>query len=358
MQRWFSLCMIGLLLAACGGAVVPTAVPTTAANNPDLAAIKTYLVGKATDLDARTTQLAAAGQRYYDLAKASNFDYAALWRDQPAAVSATLLEAKQLWTAASPNYEQMEGIVAGVPTLTDFDVILDAGSSGAEGGDNVAPYDLTLADGRTIAQPGNLFGVTESTLWGTFPDFTVANVSADLDGNSTVDFGESLPEANVLLASTRKMQTTAGELLVATQAWQPTEADAFTALVTMVPTMNEYFESWKNSRFVAGDSSSQRDFVAISRLADVGDILGSLEVVYISLSPKVATVDSAQDQKIASDLAALRSFVADVHAQEQSGQRFTPEEADLLGTEAQNRATAITGQISQIAARLNVEIDG
>ena len=33
-----------------------------------------------------------------------------------------------------------------------------------------------------------------------------------------------------------------------------------------------------------------------------------------------------------------------------------PEEADVLGAEAQNRATAIAGQVAQIAAKLNITI--
>jgi len=42
---------------------------------------------------------------------------------------------------------------------------------------------------------------------------------------------------------------------------------------------------------------------------------------------------------------------------EQSGDRFTPEEADTLGSEAQDRATAIAGQVSQAAAELGVTIE-
>lgn len=41
---------------------------------------------------------------------------------------------------------------------------------------------------------------------------------------------------------------------------------------------------------------------------------------------------------------------------EQGGKRFTAEEADTLGAETQNRATAITGQISQVAGALGVTI--
>ena len=53
--------------------------------------------------------------------------------------------------------------------------------------------------------------------------------------------------------------------------------DAFTALVVMTPTMSEYFEAWKNSRFVAGDKANEKAFVAASRLQDIADILGGLE---------------------------------------------------------------------------------
>lgn len=355
MKRWFSLILIGLMLAACGAATMPTASPTVV-RSTDLDAIKTYLVGKTSELDARAGKLTSASQRYYDLAQAQNFDYVALWSNKSAETGQVLLEAKQLWREASPNYEQIEGIVAGVPTLAQFDVILDAGAAGSEGGDNIAPYDLTLPDGRTLSQPGNVFGVTESTLWGTFPDFTIAQIQPDLNGNGSHDFGESLPEANVLLAASQKLKATTGELLMAAQKWQPNEVDAFTALVTMIPTMSEYFDSWKNSRFVSGATSTQRDFVAISRLADIQDILSSLQVVYQSVSPRIASLDQAQEQKIAADLEALRAFVAAVHGKEQAGQRFAAEEADLLGAEAQNRATAITGEISQIAARLNIQI--
>jgi hypothetical protein len=125
----------------------------------------------------------------------------------------------------------------------------------------------------------------------------------------------------------------------------------------MVPTMTEYFNSWKASRFIAGDASTQRDFVVISRLADIQDILGGLLIVYEGLESRVASVDAAQASSIATGMADLRAFVADVYAREQAGHRFTAEDADLLGKEAQDRATAITGQIAQMAAQLGVEIE-
>jgi hypothetical protein len=141
------------------------------------------------------------------------------------------------------------------------------------------------------------------------------------------------------------------------QAWQPSESDAFTALVVMVPTMSEYFESWKNSRFVAGEASMQADFVAISRLSDIQDILSSLQVVYTGVKPLVLDLNAGQAAQIETDLSGLKEYVAEVYQQEQSGKQFTAEEADLLGAEAQNRATAIAGQVSQVAAALGIEIE-
>jgi len=234
--------------------------------------------------------------------------------------------------------------------------VADAGATGAEDPENAAPYDLTLPDGRVLERPGNLFGVTESTLWGTWPDFRI-DIAADLDDDGSIEFGEvSLPDAGVIRAAAERMDQTAAELQASAEAWQPTLADAFTALVVMVPTMSEYFESWKNSRFVAGDQSQQRDFVVVSRLSDIVDILESLQVVFQSIEPLTAALDTVQSDQVEAGLADLQTFVADVHAQESAGRQYTAEEADVLGAEAQDRATAIAGQITQMAGRLGVEL--
>lgn len=344
-----------ILLAACA-APTPAAPPASPAPAVDLNGIKTYLLDQTAALKTSTTALKTAANRYYTLAEANAFDYDRLWREQAAAVTPVIEAARSAWVAASPQYEKMEGIVAGTPALSEFDVILDAGTSATEDPEHAVPFDLKLPDGRVLAQPGNLFGVTESTLWGTFAAYSAA-VAADWDRDGTVEFGETLPDAAVLMASADALDRYAGDLMTAAQAWTPSSADAFTALVVMVPTMSEYFASWRDSRFVTGDASTQRDFVAISRLADMQDILGGLQVVYQQVQPLVETVDAAQARQIGQDLDSLRSFVAGVYAQEQSGKRFSAEDADLLGAEAQNRATAVTGQIAQAAGQLGIVIE-
>ena len=322
----------------------------------DLSGIKVYLVDQAAVLKTSTAALKAEADRYYALAEAGSFDYDRIWQSQAAGVVPIVEAARSAWIAASPQYEKMEGIVAGTPALAEYDDILDAGASGEEDPANAVPFDLTLPDGRVLKQPGNLFGVVESTLWGTFPAFS-APVAADWDQDGAVEFGESLPDAAVLKASADALDRYAGQLATAAQAWTPSASDAFTALVVMVPTMSEYFASWRDSRFIAGDGSTQRDFVAISRLAVIQDILAGLQIVSEQVRPLAASVDAVQAEQIASDLGELQSFVAGVHQQEQAGKRFSPEDADFLGAEAQNRATAITGQIAQVAGQLDIAIE-
>jgi hypothetical protein len=354
--NFFALLLILVLLVSACAPATPES-PVGQGNGADLGGIKTYLLGKITTLKSSSADLKSDSDRYYELAQAAGFDYAALWADDSIEAAQALRDAKSAWMAASPLYEQIEGIVAGVPSLSEYDVILDAGTSAEDDPENAVPFDLTMPDGRVFPQPGNLFGVLETTLWGTQPAYVIAGVEADLDADGSVEFGETLPDANVLKAAADLLDDYVSQLDVSAQAWTPTESDAFTALVVMVPTMSEYFESWKNSRFVAGDASTQGDFVAISRLADIQDILSSLQVVYAGVKPLLLEFNADQATQIENNLGALKEYVADVYQQEQGGRQYTPEEADLLGAEAQNRATAIAGQISQAAAALNIAVE-
>jgi hypothetical protein len=255
----------------------------------------------------------------------------------------------------NPYYERMEGIVAGTPSLAEYDIIIDAGSSKAEDPESAVPFDLELADGRVLEQPGNLYNLTEGMLWGTRPEFT-AGVKADLDEDGKVAFGEALPDARVFTAAADAFDRYARELSTKAQAWQPTPSDAFTALVVMVPTMSEYFGQWNESRFVRGDASTGDSFNVVSRLSDIGDIIAGLEVVFDGVHPAIAEVDAASASQTREELSGLAEFITDLRAQESSGRRFAPEQADRLGVEAQERGSAVAGQVTQQAAQLGVEI--
>jgi hypothetical protein len=368
-RRLASLAAAGLAaaaLAACGGDDGPAAEATTtetaatetdAQAAADLAAVKEYLLDHTGQLTGFTADFAADAQAYHDLAEAAGFDYEALWSQSADELVPLLQGMKDAWIEGNPYYEQMEGVVAGTPSLAEYDVILDAGSSAAEDPESAVPFDLELSDGTTLAQPGNLFNVSEGALWGTLAAELPQSTPADLDGNGTEDFGEVLPDARLLLAAAKAFDRYAGELAASGEAWQPSESDAFTALVVMVPTMSEYFGQWKESRFVLGSSSESESFNVVSRLSDINDILTGLEVIFAGVEERLAEVNPVQAEQTGRELTDLRAFVEDLYAQESSGKRFEPEQAEVLGTEAQERATAIAGQVSQAAAELGVAIE-
>jgi len=219
------------------------------------------------------------------------------------------------------------------------------------------PFDLTLPDGTVFKQPGAFYNITEGALWGTDKQFVApGDVQADLDGNGTVDFGEVLPDANFMLTASKDMDTYAKKLAEAAAAWEPTTSDAFTALVVMVPTMSEYFGQWKDSRFVAGNDATGANFNVVSRLSDIGDILSGLQIVYGDVKPLAAGDDPAQAEQTGKELDELAAFITDLRTKESGGTRFTADEAELLGNQAQERGTAVAGQVSQLAAALGVEI--
>lgn len=320
----------------------------------DLDNVKVYLIGKVEELAEGTGALNDAAQAYYTLAEAADFDYTALYANDTEAVQAIIEDAREAWITASPLYEQMEGIVAGVPSLAEYDVILDAGVSGEEDPEGGVMFDLTLPDGRILERPGNLFGVLESTLWGTREAYS-SGIEAELNGDADDDFGDLLPDANVLLAAAETMNNYVTELGTSAEAWQPNETDAFTALVVMVPTMSEYFGSWKESRFIAGEEGSS-EFAVISRLSDIQDILGGLEVVYEGVQPRIAETGEDNEAQIREGLESLQEYVGDLYEREQDGTVFTAEQADFFGSEAQDQAMTITGQIAQAAALLDIEL--
>ena len=53
------------------------------------------------------------------------------------------------FTKANPAYEEMEGVVAGVPSLADYDVIIDAGADASDP-ENAVPF--SIETGRRNAQ--------------------------------------------------------------------------------------------------------------------------------------------------------------------------------------------------------------
>jgi len=345
----------GLAFAACSGDEaqredVPQAPPG------EYGALKGYLLDHTARLRSDTGRMRGDAEAYYRLARDARFDYGVLLRERRSEVR-TLVERLQAdYRRANPSYEEMEGVVAGVPELADYDVIIDAGGDSSDP-ETAVPFSVRTPAGETFRQPGNFFFLIETAAFGTEPKFAAEGIRADLDGDGRTEFGEAVPDADFLVAAARDFERSAGELDAAARRWAPRREDVFNSLVVMTPTMSEYFEAWKNSRFVAGEKATEKAFVASSRLGDIADILSGLEVIYASARPEMAKASRAQADQTGRSLRELKTFATRLRDAERDGRRFSPEQAESLGTDAQEQAEAIAGQVSQAAGKLGIELE-
>src|SRR5215218_6053633 len=190
MRRFPILLVLACLaIAGCGGddnktETTPKATPAAAAG-VDLAPIKDYLLEHTDRLVTSIGQLQSDAQAYYDLAEASDFNYAKLLEDKRPEVQAAVKKLQDDHIEANPDYEEMEGVVAGVPSLADYDVIIDAGADKSDT-ENAVPFSLETKAGKKFEQPGNFFALVETSVFGTEPKFTAKGVKADLDGDGKV----------------------------------------------------------------------------------------------------------------------------------------------------------------------------
>ncbi len=294
---------------------------------------------------------------YNDVLAAHGFDYQAAWNAQAEELRLLVDAGRDAWVAASTAYELSEGIIAGVPSLAYYDVWIDAGPSGAEDPAEALDWTLTIEEGNVMESPGNLFHhLTEPVLWGTMDDWSGARVDLDRDG-AVAKVGDSLPEVKMFLAVAGAIDDAAIEMGQAVDGWDPTLSDVFTALVVMVPTMNEYFGQWKESRYVAGAASGEASFVAVSRLFDINGILTGLDVAYQHVTGLVAEQDASLDAQIRAGFEQLLGYVGDLYDQERAGRQFTAAEADLFGTEAQELATTLSALLARAAKVLEITLD-
>ena len=325
------------------------------ASAAQLAPVKDYLVEHADALAANIARLQAIADQYYDLAASVDFDYTALLREHRAEVLRLLEQAKSAYVDANPSYEEMEGIVAGVPRLAHFDVDIDAGSDASDP-ETAVSFSLRVPGGGTLKQPGNLFYLAETPLYGTDPQLEAKGTKPDVDGDGAVEFGEGLPDAAIYKATMDEFARQANALKAEANEFEPTPSDAFTAITIMTPTMSEYFEAWKNSYAIAGSKATEKAFVAASRLQDIADILEGIVFTYEGVQPLVATANPAQAKQTERELRSLLAFAAGLRDREADGEKFTAEQADAFGAEAQTQAEAIAGQVTQSAERLNVQL--
>lgn len=349
----FTALALATTLAACGEDGEETTAAATGA--AELAPVKDYLTDHSAELVEQVGLLQENAEEYYELAESVDFNYAQLLKEHGNEVEQLLADSKDVFVVANPAYEQMEGIVAGVPRLAQYDVDIDAGSD-AKTPEDAVSFTLTTPNGAKYKQPGNLFFLTETALYGTNPDMAPEGYTQDVDGDGKEEFGEGLPDANLYKATLDEFKRQAESLDEDAKEFEPTPSDALTSIVVMTPTMSEYFEAWKNSRFIAGEGAKEQGFVATSRLSDIADILGGILVTYDGIEPMIAAENPQQAKQTRKELQNLVNFAADLRDREADGEKFTAKQADALGAQAQAQAEAIAGQVTQAAKQLEVEL--
>ena len=349
-----------LTLAACGQsqtnapAAVATLPPGVVTVGPDnnLKSVSVFLIGKATTLRQSAADLKATNDRYYELANNASNDYATLWQAHKADIITLVQQEQGQWTATNQRYQQIKGIVQGVTHLSKYELILDSATPGIAGADNAMPIDVTLPDGQSLVKPGNLLGVSANALWGSDPAFAAPNVTPDFNNNGKQDFGEALPDANKLKGIIDALDNYSAELLRAAQDWSPSAADVFTALVDEVPTVPDYFNAWQKTGATTNSDARER---IVSPLDNLQNMVGGLTTLEQGVGPRISASDPAQQAQLSQGLNDLQSFVSNIANKEKSGQKYSAEQADLAAAEANDRATALTGQITQIMDKLSIQ---
>src|ERR1044072_7444917 len=114
---------------------------TSEASAAQLEPVKQYLTDHSGELVEQVEVLRENADEYYALAESVDFDYDRLLAERGDEVEQILADSKDAFVTANPAYEEMEGIVAGVPRLAPYHVDIDA-RSGAPTPRRTAPLPL------------------------------------------------------------------------------------------------------------------------------------------------------------------------------------------------------------------------
>jgi hypothetical protein len=238
-------------------------------SSADTGAIKAYLVQKVQMMDVAAHDFVSRAAAYQELIARHGGDYNQAALQDGTGLLPLLVKMQDDYRAYHNNgYETIEGITAGTARFVDFDTYLDAGvPKGEATTDNPAsPLVLKTPEGRTIVdRDGNLFHyVIEPALWGTKPVFLKLLSPQTSAAAKGVRY---LPRAEVLTAAATDLARKLDDLLAKSQAWQPTLDECVGALVWMTPTLNGYFDDWRDSRYKSSHALGR--YVAQSRVLNM-----------------------------------------------------------------------------------------
>ncbi|HEY3901804.1 MAG TPA: hypothetical protein VGM54_24540 [Chthoniobacter sp.] len=328
------------------------------AEGPNLEAIKTYLVGQVTKLDAAAHDYEANAAAYQKIVDASggNYDKAAISNGTELMALIRKMQGDYL-NLHMNGYETIEGIAAGVRELVQFDIYFDSGVPKNQGAtDNpVAPVTLREPSGKTIVdRDGNLYHyVIEPCLYGTKAVF-VRKLGPE--ASQALHGIKFLPLATVTSASAKDAAREADIFLAACKAWQLKLNECIGALVWMTPTFNTYFNDLRDSIYGPNPSA----YISETRVKDMRGIMGSLRLTYGALNPALAAKDPALARQLKDEYDAIMAYIDQSDARDQRARaaksRLSRVELEEMGSHAKTMSDQLGPQIKQAAAIMGVQI--
>ena len=342
-----------------GAAAFLSVSPVSAvrADGGGVAEVKSYLTGKLHKMTGAAHDYVKNAEQYQKLLDASGGDYDRFATEHTAEVQGLVVKMQgDFRVMHNEGYEQIEGITAGTRLMVDFDTYLDAGvpKSEATTDSPASPLVLKSREGKVISdRNGNLFHyIVEPTLWGTkdlYSHRLGAEASAKMGG------AKVLPRADVALASALESARKLDELEGIANRWQPTLDECVGALVWMTPTLNGYFDDWRESRY--NPQSSLGRYVAESRVLDMRGIMSSLQLMCNAILPELAKKDPALAGQLKSEYAAVMSFISKVDERERKGGgKISAGEIEELAYQAKRHTDQLTPHLKQMAAELGLKL--
>ncbi len=346
---------LSLLSLASGRAAIDAAGAPPEGGGP--AAIKTYLVGKLQKMDAASHDFVNNAAAYQKIIDDAGEDYNRAVMEHGKELESLVVKMQGDYRIYHNNgYETVEGIVAGTKIMVDFDTYLDAGVPKADASTDspYSPLVLKSRDGKIITdRNGNLFHyIIEPTLWGT-KELFVRHLSPE--AAATVAPINKLPRAEVLSSASADCARKLDELLGIATRWQPTMEECVGALVWMTPTLNGYFDDWRDSRY--NPQSSLGRYVAESRVLDMRGIMSSLQIVCNAILPDLTKKDPALASRLKAEYADVMGFIAKVDDREShSGGKMSAAQIEELAFQAKRLTDQLNPHLHQMAAVLNLRL--
>ncbi|HTY87131.1 MAG TPA: hypothetical protein VMB80_06675 [Candidatus Acidoferrum sp.] len=356
------LCLPGFTSLSRGG-------ETTANGTQSLDAIKNYLVGTLQKMDAAAHDFVTNAAAYQAIINAAGGDYDRAASEHGVELG-ELVKKMQADFGIYHNhgYETIEGIVAGTRKMVYFDNYLDGGVPANEASTDSpeSPLVLRARDGTLISNHnGNLFHyVVEPTLWGTRA-FFVKKLSASAQASLKEQYQRflntqlttglvALPRADVLTAASMDCAEKVDQLLQVAEGWQPQLGECIGALVWMTPTLNGYFDDWRDSRY---NPVATGRYVAESRILDMRGIMYSLKIACEAILPQLQPLNPGLADQLRYEYANIIAFLDRVEQRDaKSGYKMSIPAIEEMAQQAKVLTDQLQPQLRQMAAILKVEI--